>query len=177
MTYIIIVIAAIFIVLVFMAKNKLETQETSAENSDEKQWDLSMYFLKSSILTERELKFYNQIKKFIPEEYVIAPKVGMKDFIEIKSKKDFMKHFGHISQKHIDFLICNKERMHPVLGIELDDLSHKQTSRAERDKMVNEIYNQIGLHVIHVPTNATETAIQNAINNIFAPKEEGPREA
>lgn len=175
MKYAIIVIAIIAIIVIEeIAKNKTKTPSSP---SQETQWDLSMYFLKSSILTERELKFYNQIKKLIPEDYVIAPKVGMKDFIEIKSKKDFMKHFGHISQKHIDFLICNKERLHPVLGIELDDLSHKQTSRAERDKMVNEIYNQIGLHVIHVPTNATETAIQNAINNIFTPKEEGPREA
>ncbi len=163
MPYFIIIIAIIFIILLFIEKIKLDKRKAV----EKQQWDLSMYSLKNSILTERELQFYDQLKEIIPNEYFIAPKVGIKDFIEIKSGKDYMKYFGHISQKHIDFLICSKNRLQPILGIELDDQSHKQAARSERDKKVDALYSQIGLQIIHISTRAKNEEIKRTIIEIL----------
>ena len=108
---------------------------------------------------------YNIIKNTLPQEYIIAPKVGLKDFIGVRSGSDYLKHFGHIAQKHIDFLICNANTLSPVLGIEIDDSSHKKTNRQIRDLDVDQIYNAIGLKVLHIPTKANEETLKNAINN------------
>lgn len=170
----IIIVLACAILAYMTLKTKNNQQDTIAsetKDTEEKiknaDWDLSMYFLKGSILTEVELKFYKRLSELIPEEYTIAPKVGLKDFITIRCKENYMKHFGHISQKHIDFLICKRNNMSPAIGIELDDSTHKQKSRAERDKMVDEIYNQIGLKIIHIPLNTSSETLTQIIEELF----------
>lgn len=134
------------------------------KNSKEK-YDLTRYYKMNSILTPVEKWMYNIIKETVNDEYIIAPKVGMKDFIGVKSGKDYMKHFGHIAQKHIDFLICTKDTLSPVLGIEIDDSSHNKPDRQKRDQEVDQIYNTIGLKIIHIPTKINEEALRNAIKN------------
>lgn len=134
-------------------------------------YDLKRYYLKDSLTTTVEKWMYNIIKDTLPKEYIIAPKVGIKDFVGIKSGKDYLSYFRHISQKHIDFLICREDNLIPVMGIEIDDKSHKQKDRIKRDKEVDQIYNAIGLKVIHIPTRISEEALRNGMNEIFYPKD------
>ena len=55
-----------------------------------------------------------------------------------------------INQKHIDFLVCNIETMKPIIGVELDDLSHDRKDRQERDEFVNSVFKECCLPILHV---------------------------
>jgi hypothetical protein len=71
--------------------------------------------------------------------YVICPKVGLKDFIVVTRKKDYIKWFRKISQKHVDFLICDKN-LKPIMAIELDDSSHEQEKARKNDEFKDSLY-------------------------------------
>lgn len=75
-----------------------------------------------------------------------------------------MAYFNKIAQRHLDFLVCDAVTMKPLLGIELDDSSHQQNSRQERDKFIDEIFQAARLPLLRFPVqreyNARESAAQ-----------------
>ncbi len=62
-----------------------------------------------------------------------------------------MTYFSRIAQKHLDFLVCDSATMKPLLGIELDDSSHKQENRQERDDFVDRVFEAAGLPLLRLP--------------------------
>lgn len=132
-------------------------------------YDLSRYYLKNSIVTPVEKWMYNIIKDELTEEYFVAPKVGIKDFVGVKKGNNYMKYFGHIAQRHIDFLVCKKDTLSPAFGIEIDDTSHEQQNRKDRDQENDQIYNAIGIKVLHMPTKIKEEELRDIIKNAITP--------
>ncbi|MDM5002678.1 DUF2726 domain-containing protein (plasmid) [Escherichia coli] len=57
--------------------------------------------------------------------------------------------------KHVDYLLCDKTDLKPLLAIELDDKSHQREDRIARDKLVDGIFKAVGLPVIHHPVKNT----------------------
>jgi len=60
-------------------------------------------------------------------------------------------YFNRIAQKHSDFLVCDPVTMKPLFGIELDDASHKQNDRQERDEFVEIVCNVAGSPLLRLP--------------------------
>ncbi len=58
------------------------------------------------LLTKREYRFYLLLRE-VADEYhcIICPKVGVKDLLSVTDKKQYMKYFHKIAQKHVDFVI------------------------------------------------------------------------
>lgn len=86
------------------------------------------------ILTKREYKFY-QILREIAYDYgcIVCPKVGLKDLLAVTDKKNYMTYFHKIAQKHVDFVICDKD-LYVLFAIELDDSSHETRDAKRRDR-------------------------------------------
>jgi len=102
------------------------------------------------LLSKSESVFYNSLKPVCDKYgYVICPKVGLKDFIAVTSKRDYLKWFRKISQKHVDFLICDKN-LRPIMAIELDDSSHELKKARKNDEFKNELYKRMGFPLIRV---------------------------
>ena len=61
------------------------------------------------LLTKREYAFYRLLKREADARgFLICPKVGLKDLMEVTDKNNFLQYFRKISQKHVDFVICDK---------------------------------------------------------------------
>ena len=59
------------------------------------------------LLTKREYAFYRLLKREADARgFLICPKVGLKDLMEVTDKNNFLQYFRKISQKHVDFVIC-----------------------------------------------------------------------
>lgn len=58
--------------------------------------------------------------------------------------------FRHINQKSVDFIACSKTNLSPLFAIELDDKTHSQRRRIERDKEVERILNDAGIPLIRI---------------------------
>lgn len=110
------------------------------------------YLKKDSLLTEAEKKFYFVLSEIIGNDYLIFSKVRMADLLYLPkmSNRDFYHYQNKIQSKHIDFLICNKEDIKPLLAIELDDSSHLKVNRILRDELVDKIFESASLPIIHI---------------------------
>jgi ssDNA-binding Zn-finger/Zn-ribbon topoisomerase 1 len=129
------------------------------------------YKVSDSLLTDAEASFYHSLRLYVGDRAVICPKVGLKDifFIGKGAGKDYMRYYGKISQKHVDFLLCDPVSMKPLCGVELDDISHTQKKRQERDLFVEKVYREANLKLIRVSAKSgyTQTEIETALTGVL----------
>ena len=132
-----------------IAKAK-ETDKSSPEMEKAEESD-KLPYRRKYLLTKNELYFYKHLKSFADEyNYAILAKVRLADLIEVSAhanSKEFLKYFGKIKSKHIDFMLCNRENLYPLLIIELNDSSHNQTDRKERDDFVKTVLEKAGYKI------------------------------
>lgn len=97
------------------------------------------------ILTKREYKFYLLLRR-TAEEYdcLVCPKVGVKDLLTVTDRRNYMKYFHKIAQKHIDFVICDRE-LRVLFALELDDSSHETRDARRRDTFKNKAFAAAGV--------------------------------
>ena len=69
-----------------------------------------------------------------------------------------MSLLGKVQSKHVDFLVCD-QNLHILGVLELDDNSHNETKRKERDEFVNQILQSVGYKVLHT-RGITETTLE-----------------
>lgn len=138
-----IVIAVIGFIIYQVITNKTSTQERN-----NKKEDYSNNYQPKYLLTRNEWYEYKKLKKLAEgEELQICPKVRLLDIIEPRSGSNYMSLLGKIQSKHVDFVICDQD-LHIKAILELDDNSHNQKDRQERDTFVDEILTSVGYTVI-----------------------------
>ena len=111
-------------------------------------------YRKKYLLTKNEYWFYKNLKEIADKYgYAILAKIRFADLVEVNGeagKSEYMKYFGKIKAKHIDFILCKKENLYPELLIELNDNSHKKEDRIKRDEFVKKIADKVGYQMIFV---------------------------
>ena len=111
------------------------------------------YRMAESLLTAEEARFYQRLRDAVGPMAVIQCKVRLADIL-IAPEGDSTA-FRKVSQKHVDFLLCERITLKPLVAVELDDSSHMRADRIERDRFVNSAYQSAGLKLIHIPTSRT----------------------
>ena len=102
-------------------------------------------------LSAAELRFFQVLKLAVNGDVRICPKVRLADIFDVAGPTEGrVGHRNRISQKHVDFLLCDPETMVPTCAIELDDSSHRRRKRRERDHFVDEVFRQCGLRLVHI---------------------------
>lgn len=97
------------------------------------------------LLTKREYRFYFLLRE-IADEYncIICPKVGVKDLLAVTDKRQYMKYFHKIAQKHVDFVICD-QTLRVLFAIELDDSTHETKDARKRDHLKDKAFAAAGI--------------------------------
>jgi len=109
------------------------------------------YRLRDDFLSPTELSFYKVLSTILGDRFVVLAKVRLADiFFVVRAKENFT-HFNRISQRHVDFLVCEPARMRPLLGIELDDASHQTPARQRRDEFVERVFRTARLPLLRFP--------------------------
>lgn len=97
------------------------------------------------LLTKREYRFYLLLREVADEyHYIICPKVGVKDLLSVTDQKQYMKYFHKIAQKHVDFVICDKD-LYVLFAIELDDSTHETRDARKRDHLKDKAFAAAGI--------------------------------
>lgn len=167
----ILIIAVIIIFIVTQLVLKKDEGETKVDE-DEK----LPYKVTDNFLTNIESSFYHSLKLCVSDKAVICPKVGLKDFFFIGKGvgKDYMKYLGKISQKHVDFLLCEPNTMKPLCGIELDDISHTNKKTYDRDLFVEKVYKDANFELIRLSSKYTYKELEIALTGVFDKPKESP---
>ena len=110
------------------------------------------YRKSKSLFSYREQVFYRALVGAVKDEYGIFAKVRMADFVFLVNEPvDRKSHLNQILCKHVDFLLCAREELKPVLAIELDDSSHRSKyDRHVSDEFKMATFEAIGLPLLRV---------------------------
>ncbi len=127
----------------------------------------TQYSLKRSLLTQAELRFYRTLCE-ASQKAGADSKVGLMIATKVRIA-DVLTHpfydkasLWRISQKHIDFILCDAETLQPLVAVELDDRSHLEPNRQARDKFVNRAMAAARLPILHIPAKAQYNAAELA---------------
>jgi hypothetical protein len=112
------------------------------------------YFTREFLLSRGENVFYQTLRRAIPAHLMICPKVRMGDILNC-SGEAWKAGFGaRISQKHVDFILADTDTTAIALAIELDDRTHKQRNRQERDEFVDKAFAAAKVPILRIPAAA-----------------------
>jgi hypothetical protein len=121
-------------------------------------------------LSAAETVFFRQLLEIYTGLAVVCPKVRLRDLIRPVKGLDRSKYQGalnRISSKHVDFVILRIKDLSVLGVVELDDSSHLQESRANRDIFVDDALRQAGIRVRVQPHYDMEE-LRARLNTAFA---------
>ena len=106
------------------------------------------YRKKTYFFNTSERKFFQTLSSVLPPHYLLFSKVRLLDLFDFP-KGDYTS-MNKIKAKHVDFLICDKIDVSPLLAIELDGWSHQAPDRQARDREVDTIFISAKLPLVHI---------------------------
>ena len=119
------------------------------------------YFRKDYFMSRAERDFFNILIEVVGSDYYIFPQVHLSAILNHKVKgQNWKAAFKHINGKSVDFVICDKTNLKPLVAIELDDSSHNAEDRRVRDTEVERIFKDAALPLVRL-------ANQESLNKEF----------
>ena len=147
-TLIFIVIVAVIIFLVIKARQGTDGDTSPIKAPIKKEY---VYIKKSCAMTPNELSFYKTLHEAV-NGCVIIPQAHISMFLDHRIKgQNWKAAFAKINGKSVDFLICTND-MKPLMAIELDDSTHDQPDRKNRDEFVNSIIMSANMPLLRFKT-------------------------
>lgn len=131
---------------------KKNTQRQEPEQADPKEpLPIKGAYQKSWMFSYNEKDAYKKLKPIAEElGYTVFAKVRLLDLLEpVKGNPKYKTYFYKVQAKHVDFVLCDQKLVARYI-IELDDNSHADASRKQRDSFVDEVVQSVGYQIIHV---------------------------
>ena len=146
--------------------------ESSVEGARPQTKQKYPYQLKTPFLSPAELEFYKVLKSVVPSEAVIQAKTRLADVIKVDRtiapySSEASIYYNKIAKKRVDFLLCNRAILNPLVAIELYDPSHQRSDQEERDEFVNNIFEAANLPLVRIQVQ--ETYAQEEITHLLSP--------
>ena len=137
---IILIFAIVIGVIVFAVyKDSLNSKKDNEETTVPKD-----YIKKDSLLTKNELAFFNKLRILYKNKYHIQTQVSLRSVIT-KTKQS--KYINELF-KDIDFGLFDINTLEPLVLIELNDSTHKNANRYQRDLKVRKLLEESGIPLI-----------------------------
>lgn len=149
----VLVLVVVAVLSIFLKAKASASKSPSFNSSSKSNSDVIRYNSVDSILTQGELAFYDVLENQVGGRATIFSKVRIADILKADAaldKKQKHRLFRKISQKHFDFILCEKGSLRPLCVLELNDKSHKRKDRMERDTFVKEACSSAGLPLYFV---------------------------
>ncbi len=110
------------------------------------------YQKKEYLLTKPEHEFFQTLETIIGNQYYIFPQIHLSSLLKHNLKgQNWKGALSHIDRKSVDYVICDKTYLSPLLIIELDDKTHDRNDRRDRDEAVEQILQNSHLPLVRVP--------------------------
>lgn len=132
------------------------------------------YEKEQTLFTPAERSFLGVLEQAVDGKLRIMGKVRLADVVKVKrgnNKSSWQKAFNMIQSKHVDFVACDTATLGVKFVVELDDKSHNQSKRQDRDEFIDKVLEAADIPVFHFAAKRTY-AIQELQNSLFGNKSE-----
>jgi hypothetical protein len=160
-----IVVGIVVLIVFFSKKNRIKhkpslvnenageikTLETE-ENSEQK--TTYRYKKIDRIVSPAERSFLGVLNAILDDDIIILTKVRVADALSPLPTNDrslWQRAFNSISSKHFDFVLCKSDDLSIICAVELNDKSHNNTDRQDRDEFLRSACSGAGLPLIEIP--------------------------
>jgi len=131
-----------------------------------------------ALLTPAERSFFGVLQQAVASDYQIFAKVRLADIVRpvrSSSRSRWQSAFNRITGKHVDFVLCDSERLSVVGVIELDDSTHARFERGVRDSLVDSALADAGIPVLRISARQcyAPAQIREQIESLFRSHERG----
>jgi Protein of unknown function (DUF2726) len=113
----------------------------------------SVRFCRGRFLSQNEKEFLGKLDRIIGARYRVFVQVRLADLVGVEAagnRKARWKSLSQVFGKSVDFVICNRTTLDPVMVIEVDDRSHEAADRRRRDALVDRVCAEAGLSLVRV---------------------------
>lgn len=119
--------------------------------SSKKTASIYRYTKKKYLISRAEHEFYDALVIAVGSDFYIFAQVHLPTLIDHKVKgQNWQGALSHINKKSVDFVLCDKAYISPLLAIELDDKSHLSEDRKQRDNEVERILSEAGVPLLRI---------------------------
>ena len=145
MTNLYIIAGTVIVLLAIVAVLKMKF-----EGGDDEQRKYQ-YKKRDFFMTRAEHECYDALVSAVGSEYLIFAQVHLPTLVDNKVVgQNWRGAFRHISEKSVDFVLCDKAYISPKLAIELDDKTHERPERQNRDREVERILQDAGVPLLRL---------------------------
>ncbi len=150
-------ILIIFVILMAVVFIVLKKFSPGIFNDEEKVIKSPYNYKKKDFLMSRaEHEFFDILVEVVGNQYYVFPQIHLSTILDNKVVgQNWRGAFRHIDEKSVDFVICDKAYIKPILAIELDDKTHEREDRKGRDGEVERILNESGLVLLRFGNNGS----------------------
>ncbi len=128
------------LMLVIVAVGAIQLLFKNAKRSNESS-TIYRYGRKDFVMNRAEHEFFNILIEVVGSSYYVFPQVLLSTILDHRIKgQDWRAAFRRINGKSVDFVICDKAYIKPLLAIELDGRSHDEEAVRQRDVDVERIF-------------------------------------
>lgn len=136
-------------------------------------------YKRAKLLTDAELQLFHFMKNNLCQidRIVILAKVRLADIAELDTRITLDKSYlWKITNKHVDFIVCDRNTMDIICAVELDDYTHDTPEAKERDMFVMQVLDSVGIKTVRIRTKISAiekrdlVLIDDYINRKLAPR-------
>jgi hypothetical protein len=132
------------------------------------------YEKKQTLFTPTERSFLGVLEQAVDGKLRIMGKVRLADVVKVRNgnnKSAWRKALNKIQSKHVDFVACDMATLGVKFVVELEDKSHNEPKRQDRDEFIDKVFAAAKIPVFHFTAKRTYT-IQELQNALFGNKPE-----
>ena len=139
----------IFLVIIVIAIVLKKYFPALFQVKESKSKSLYNYKQKAFLMSRAEHEFFDILVDITKDQYHVFPQIHLSTILDNKVVgQNWKGAFRHIDEKSVDFVICDKAYIRPLLAIELDDKTHVREDRKIRDVEVERILNEANLPLL-----------------------------
>lgn len=117
------------------------------------------YKRKNFFLTRAEHECFDALVAAVGNDYHIFAQVHLPTLLDHKvTGQNWRGALSHVSQKSVDFVLCDKKYISAQIAIELDDKTHERPDRQERDEEVERILKGAGIPLLRIENHGSFNA-------------------
>ena len=137
------ILAIVIIVIRYLFTDKFNSRIAKLKNTYH-------YGRRDYLMSQSESIFLKTLFDVVGDDYHVFPQVHLSAILDEKKVKgqNWKAAFRHINGKSVDYVICDKRSIKPLLAVELDDWSHDAQDRRDRDAEVERILQGAGLPIV-----------------------------
>jgi very-short-patch-repair endonuclease len=141
---------AVLLIVIAVIFEILQLRKSSGNTNE----SVYKYRRKDFLISRAEHEFFDILVELIGDQYYVFPQIHLPTILDNKVVgQNWKGAFRHIDEKSVDFVICDKAHIKPLLAIELDDRTHERENRKERDEEVELILRESGLPLLRFGNN------------------------